>query len=157
MLPIVTGEFRAVKDPELRFAPSGVAVASIRAVAQKQKKNDAGEWVDDKVLWVTLTAFNRLAENIAESIEQGDLLVVIGKVQTEEWEDREGNKRQSTAIVLDHIGPSLKFNPAVPQRARRDGGSNQQSSSSGTTQQQSDHGDPWAAPTTTPTTEEPPF
>jgi single-strand DNA-binding protein len=152
-LPTVAAEFRAVADAELRFAPSGVAVAKVRAVASKQKKNDAGEWVDDKDCWVSVVAFKRLAENMAESILKGDLFVVVGKINTEDWEDKDGNKRTSINVVADHIGPSLTFNPAIPQRTERASGGG-----GGGSKASSQDGDPWAAPDPAGNkTEDPPF
>ena len=62
-LPTVTGEFRVVEDPELRFSPNGVAVGTVRLVASSRKKNEqTDEWEDDKILWVTGTAFKQFAE-----------------------------------------------------------------------------------------------
>lgn len=119
MLPIISGEFRVVKDPELRYSPSGVAVVTVRAVANKQKKNEKGEWEDAGSCWVSIKAFNRMAENVAESVEKKDLVHVTGKVETEEWEDSEGNKRTSVNVIADNIGPSLRWNPAHMQRVER--------------------------------------
>ena len=118
MLPVVTGEFRLVDDPELRFSPSGVAVGSARLVANSRKKvND--EWVDDKVVWLRLTAFKKLAENLAESFTKGDLIEVSGKLQTEEYETREGEKRQSYTVIADRLAVPIVFNPARPMKADR--------------------------------------
>lgn len=139
MLPIIQGEFRAAADPELRFAPSGIAVASLRAVASKRKKDDSGEWVDDKTCWIRVTAFKQVAENIVESITKGDLFILSGKLSTDEWEDKEGNKRISVEVVADSIGPSLAFATAkVSKTQRREGGEQQQQGN----QQQ----DQWSTP-----------
>jgi len=119
MLPIVTGEFRVIKDPELRYSPSGVAVATVRAVANKQKQNEKGEWVDDKECWVNIKAFNRIAENVAESFEKKDLIFVTGKLETDEWEDKDGNKRTSVNLIADSVGPSIRWNAAHVQRTER--------------------------------------
>lgn len=108
MLPVVTIEGRVVADPELRFAPSGVAVGSFRMVAASRKKNEAGEWVDDKTLWMKVTCFKQLAENVAESLCKGDLVVVTGRLQTEEWE-KDGEKRSATVMVADTVSASLAF------------------------------------------------
>lgn len=153
MLPTITGEFRTAADAELRFAPSGVAVGTIRAVASSRKKGEDGKWYDDKSAWVTITVFNQLAENCAETIKKGDLITVTGKLQVEDWEDKEGAKRTSVKIMADHIGPSLAFATARVSKTERAAGGEQPSSG-----QQQSHGDPWAAPATTPNaTEEPPF
>lgn len=153
MLPTVTGEFRAGADPTLRFAPSGVAVSELRAVASSRKKDEDGKWVDDKSVWVTITTFRQLAENVAETITKGDLVVVSGKLQVEEWEDKDGAKRTSVKVIADHIGPALAYATAkVSKTERRESGGSQQQ-----TPQGQDHGDPWAAPASTTQTEEPPF
>lgn len=143
MLPQVQAEVRAVTDTELRFSPSGVAVASFRAVANSRKKQDDGTWVDDKSCWLKVTAFKKLAENIAESVLKGQLVTVTGKLQTEEWEDKDGQKRSTTVLIADTIGLSLAFAPA-------------QSLSVGTSSTPS--AAPSAAPDSTPAQpDEPPF
>lgn len=122
-LPQVVGEFRCGADPNLRFAPSGVAVCSIRAVASSRKKQDDGTWVDDKATWVELVAFKKVAENMAESFEKGDLVNVTGKLQVEDWEDKDGNKRLSVKVMVDTIGASAAFNPVKSiKTARSDSG-----------------------------------
>jgi single-strand DNA-binding protein len=95
----------------LKFGQSGKAVARIRLVANSRKKNEDGEWVDDKTLWMTGTAFDKQAENVAESLAKGDLVVVSGRLQTDEWEANDGTKRKRTAttLVIDSIGPSLRW------------------------------------------------
>lgn len=117
MLPNIMGEFRVAADPDLRFTPSGVAVGKVRAVASKRKQNDQGEWVDDKTCWVNLVGFKKVAENMAESFVRGDLVVVTGQMQTEDWEDKDGNKRTSVEIVVSQMGPSIAFNPARTMKA----------------------------------------
>jgi single-strand DNA-binding protein len=108
-------------------------------VASSRKKVDE-EWVDDKTCWLSSVAFKKVAENIADSISKGDLVLVNGKLQTEEWETKEGEKRSSYVVVVDTIGPSLAFNPASSVKAER-------------TEKAAPADDPW----TTPSTEEPPF
>lgn len=140
MLPQINGEMRCVRDAELRFSPSGVAIGTVRVVSNSRKKvND--EWVDDKVCWLEIICFGQQAESIAEVLKQGDLVTFTGRLQTEEWEDREGGKRQSYKIVADTIGKSLPKYGNAGRRAER-------SSSGG-------DGDPWAAPTDQ--SDEPPF
>lgn len=152
MLPRVHGEFRAAADPELRFTPSGMALCKVRAVASSRKEVN-GEWVDDKTCWVNLTTFKSQAENVAESVTQGMLLVVDGRIQTDDWEDKEGNKRTSVEIVCDSIGPALSWATAKVTKASRSGGGGQQQSSS-QWGNQSDN-DPWATPAGQ--SDEPPF
>lgn len=109
MLPIVTvADARVVNDPELRFAASGVAVGSFRIVASSRKQDEKGEWVDDKVLWLGVTCFKQLAENVAESLRKGDLVSVTGRLQTDEWES-DGEKRSRTVLIADNVAASLRF------------------------------------------------
>lgn len=106
-LPTISHEFRIVADPELRFAPSGVAVCKIRMVASRRKQVD-GEWQDTNTFWITGTAFKELAENIAENFSKGDLAVVSGQIETQEWE-QDGQKRSAPALLIEAIGKSLRF------------------------------------------------
>jgi single-strand DNA-binding protein len=145
-LPQITGEFRVVADPELKFAPSGMAIGTMRIVANSRKK-EGDEWVDDKVCWLRATAFKREAENLAESYQKSDLVIITGRLQTEEWE-KDGVKQQSYGILIDHIGPSTKYNPAKVERTARSSGTG-----GGGGQQSAPATDPWA----TTATEEPPF
>lgn len=109
-LPVVTIEGRLVDDPELRFTPSGIAVAKMRLVASNRKKDEAsGEWKDDKQLWINVTAWRNLAENIAESLGKGDLVVVVGKLATNSWENQEGEKRSNIECTADSVSASLMF------------------------------------------------
>ena len=142
-LPVVTIEGRMVADPELRFAPSGIAVAKFRLVASSRKKNESGEWVDDRTLWINVTSFKQLAEHVAESLGKGDLVVCTGRLQTDEWTTESGEKRSQTALVADTVGASLQFRTIKH-------GEGQVARSSG---QQAN--DPWAA--TGGQAEEPPF
>jgi single-strand DNA-binding protein len=102
-----------VTDATLRFSPSGMAISEFRVVADKKKKDDAtGEWVDDKVCWLSVVAFKKMAETAAETCLKGKLVTVTGNLQTEDWEDKDGNKRQSYKVIADNIGLSIAFQPA---------------------------------------------
>lgn len=141
-LPQLSGEFTVVADPELKFAQgSGNAVARVRLVANSRKKNDSGEWVDDKVLWMTGSAFGKLAENIAESVTKGSRVVVTGRVVTDEWE-KDGAKQQRTALLIDKFGVDLMFDPAKSYKMSSQGGG------------QSSGGNPWESGSAT---DDPPF
>jgi single-strand DNA-binding protein len=146
MLPSITGEFRAVDDPELRFTPSGQAVANLRIVANSRKKNkDTGEWEDDKVVWLNLTAWGQMAENVAESVTKGTLITVKGRLETRAYETREGEKRQSFDVTADEVGVSLARDAAKVLKAER-------SSGGGTSA--TPKSDPFGTP---PQEDEPPF
>jgi single-strand DNA-binding protein len=122
VLPTITGEFRAVTDPELRFTPSGVAVANLRIAANSRKKVGE-EWVDDKVVFLNLTCWKQQAENVAESVQKGDLIMVTGRLETREYETKDGEKRQSFDVTADQIGPSLAFATAKVSKTERRSGS----------------------------------
>lgn len=111
MLPRITVEGRLGAEPELRFTQSGKAVARLRIVAADRRKNEhTGEWEDADTLWLDVTAFDKLAENVCESLVKGDLALVHGKLRTEEWNDRDTNqKRSKISMIADSIGPSLVF------------------------------------------------
>lgn len=140
-LPRVAIECRAVTDPELRFAATGTAVTRLRVVASDRRKNANDEWEDGDQLWLSVTCFKQLAENVAESVTKGDLIIVTGRIKTDEWETREGEKRSAIVMIADVIGPSLQF------RTTPHGASRAQRSSSPAAD------DPWASPST----DEPPF
>ena len=150
---------RVGTDPELRFTPAGMPICSFRAVASSRKKNEqTGEWADDKTSWVTVTTFQSLAENVAESVQKLDLVTVIGRLEVQEWTDQENNKRITVNVIADSIGPALRWATAKVSQTQRNGGSQ-----SGPPQQQQSRpqrqsgpppgGDPWA----TPQSEDPPF
>src|SRR3982750_3575066 len=105
-LPKVTLECRAVDDPELRFSSNGVAGARLRLVASdRRKNNETGTWEDGDTLWIDCTAFKQLAENVAESVMKGDLLLVVGMLRSENWETRDGEKRSAIKMIADSVGP----------------------------------------------------
>lgn len=110
MLPRITIEARVAAEPELRFSPSGVAVGRLRLVTSDRRKNEqTQQWEDGNTLWLDCTCFKQLAENVVESIEKGDLVVVTGKLQTEEWTSPEGEKRSKVALIADTVSASLAF------------------------------------------------
>ena len=122
MLPIITVEGRVVADPELRFGPSGTAVGKFRIVTQDRRPNDAGVWEDvGNPLWLQVTCFKQLAENVVDSLVKGDSVIVVGKLQTDEWETEGGEKRSATVLLANTVGPSLMFRstPHSEGRAER--------------------------------------
>lgn len=152
MLPIVTIEGRVVADPELKFSASGMAVTRIRLVASKRKQNSEGEWVDDKTLWINATCFKQLAENVAESIAKGDIVVAVGSLQTDNWETAEGEKRSAIVLVANSISASLQFRTiSHGGRAERSSGRSESAAPASSSEPTSD---PWA---NSSGSDEPPF
>lgn len=122
-LPVLNGTARVVSGPDLRFSPSGTAVAKMRLVFSERRKDpNTGEWTDGDKLWVNAVAFKQLAENLAESITGKPELVVSGRLKTEEWTDKEGNKRSDVSLLLDSVGPSLRFDTVTINKMDRSGG-----------------------------------
>ncbi len=89
---------RLGKDPDLRYAPSGTAIASFSVATNHSMKNESGEWVD-KTEWHNVVTFGRTAEFAGEYLKKGRLVYVEGRLQTSSWEDQQGQKRYKTEIV----------------------------------------------------------
>jgi single-strand DNA-binding protein len=110
-LPEVTIEGRLTEDPTLQFSQGGMPIAKLN-IAANSRKRVGEEWVDDKVLFLRVTCFRTLAENICESLTKGDLVIASGRLQTDQWETPEGEKRSMTVMVANTVGPSLMFRSA---------------------------------------------
>lgn len=110
------------RDPELRFTNSGMAVATC-GMAVNYRRQKQGEW-EEEVSFFDVTAFGDLGENVAESLNKGNRIIVSGRLQQRSWETQDGDKRSKVEIVADEIGPSLRWATAdVTKTERRDGGS----------------------------------
>lgn len=107
-------------DPELRFTPSGAAVASF-TVAQTPRKYDkqTTEWVDGETVWMRCSIWRQAAENVAECLTKGTRVIVTGRLVQRQWETKEGEKRSSMELQADDIGASVKFATARVQKAQR--------------------------------------
>lgn len=119
----ITG--RTTSDPELRFTPSGKAVANLSVAVNHRKRNPNGEWEDDGADFYRVDVWDKQAENVAETITKGTEVVVTGTLRSREWDDKDGNKRTSWEIRADVIAPSLRWATAVVTRNERDGGNSQ--------------------------------
>lgn len=109
------------QDPELRYTTGGHAVVSFSVAWSDRKKDpDSGNWVDGETSWFRCTAWRDMAENIAASLTKGSRVVVTGSIKIREWQDNEGNKRWSTEIDVDEVGPSLRWAQAQIDRTVRD-------------------------------------
>lgn len=111
-----------VDDPELRFTPSGAAVANFRiASTPRSFDRQTNEWKDGEALFVSCSVWRQAAENVAESLTRGSRVIVNGRLKSRTFETREGEKRTVFEIEVDEIGPSLKFATAKVNRAQRSG------------------------------------
>lgn len=108
-------------DPELRFTPSGAAVANF-TVAVNRRINKDGQWEDKLDGFFRCNCWRDMAENVAESLSKGSRVVVVGRLQQRQWEDQDGNKRSSFEIQVDEVGPSLRWATASVQKSSRSGG-----------------------------------
>jgi single-strand DNA-binding protein len=109
-----------VDDPELRFTPSGVALAKLRfAVNRRYQRN--GEWQEDTSFF-TGTCWRDMAENVAESLTKGTRVVLNGRLEQRSWETQDGDKRSVVEIQIDEIGPSLRWATASVTRTPRASG-----------------------------------
>ena len=110
-----------VRDPEIRFTPGGAAVCNFTVASTPRTLNrDTNKWEDGEATFMPVTAWRQLAENVAESVKQGDRVMVIGTMTTRSWEDREsGQKRSRVEMRADSVGPDLRFRTATVQRADR--------------------------------------
>jgi single-strand DNA-binding protein len=110
-------------DPELRFTPSGAAVANF-TVASTPRIYDrqSGEWKDGEALFLRCNIWREAAENVAESLTRGSRVIVQGRLKQRSFETREGEKRTVVEVEVDEIGPSLRYATAKVNKASRGGG-----------------------------------
>jgi single-strand DNA-binding protein len=138
---IITVVGNLVDDPELRFTPSGAAVANFRiASTPRTFDKQTNEWRDGDALFLSCSVWRQAAENVAESLQKGMRVVVQGRLKQRSYETREGEKRTVVELEVDEVGPSLKYATAKVARVQRSGGGGGYGSSGGTT----GGDDPWA-------------
>jgi len=120
---IITVVGNLVDDPELRFTPSGAAVANFRiASTPRTFDKQSNEWKDGDALFLSCSVWRQAAENVAESLQRGMRVVVQGRLKSRQYETREGEKRTVFEIEVEEVGPSLKYATAKVTRANRSGG-----------------------------------
>ena len=110
-------------DPELRFTPSGAAVAKFRiASTPRTMDRQSGEWKDGEPLFLACNIWRDAAEHVAESLQRGARVIVQGRLRQRSYETREGEKRTVYELEVDEIGPSLRYATAKVQKMSRSGG-----------------------------------
>ena len=144
-------------DPELRFTPSGAAVASFTVASTPRVLDKAtNEWKDGEALFMRCSVWRQYAENVAESLTKGMRVVVTGRLKQRSYETREGEKRTVVEMEVDEVGPSLKYATAKVNKVQRGGGGFGGDSGGAGSSGSSD--DPWAAgPAGGAGFDEPPF
>ncbi|GAA5140243.1 single-stranded DNA-binding protein [Nocardioides marinquilinus] len=157
---VITVVGNLTDDPELRFTPSGAAVANFTVASTPRTLNkQTNEWEDGEAMFLRCSIWRQAAENVAESLQKGARVIVQGRMRARTWETREGEKRTSFEIDVDEIGPSLRWATAKVARAGRTSGGGgygggQSSQGGGYGGGQSSQGgqsgapadDPWATP-----------
>jgi single-strand DNA-binding protein len=137
-----------VDDPQLRYTPSGQAVASFRVASTPRfLDRNTNEWKDGDSLFLSCNVWRQAAENVAESLQRGMRVIVSGRLRQRSYETKEGEKRTVYEIEVDEVGPSLRNASAKVVRSSRatggssgSGGSGGYGSSGGRTSD-----DPWAS------------
>jgi single-strand DNA-binding protein len=97
---VLTGNL--TRDPELRSTQGGTAVCSLRVACNTRRKDASGEWVD-KPNYFDVTVWGKQGENAANYLQKGRPVAIDGRLEWREWQDREGNKRQSVDIIADSV------------------------------------------------------
>jgi single-strand DNA-binding protein len=140
--PTITIIGNLAQDPDIKFTQSGKAVVKFTVVTSRSIKNDDGSWESKDTTFWNVSAWDKLAENIADSLMKGDEAIVSGIAYTAEWEDKAtGEKRSRIEVTANSVGVGLKRYPAQVKRTATSSGP-------------SDHGwgaasaeaDPWSAP-----------
>lgn len=110
------------RDPDLKFTPSGVAVATFGvAVNRRWQNRSTNEW-EEAVSFFDVTTWQQLAENVSESVTKGTRVVVTGRLDQRSWETQDGDKRSKVEIVADDVAPSLRYATAEVTKNERSGG-----------------------------------
>lgn len=126
-------------DPELRFTPAGVAVASFTVASTPRAfDKNSNEWKDGEALFMRCNVWRQAAENVTESLTRGARVIVTGRLKQRSFETREGEKRTVMELEVDEVGPSLKYATAKVNKVARGG------ATSGYGQAPAD--DPWGQP-----------
>jgi single-strand DNA-binding protein len=109
-------------DPELRFTPSGAAVANFTvASTPRQFDRQSNEWKDGETLFMRCSVWRDAAENVAESLARGTRVIVSGRLKSRSYETKEGEKRTVVEMEVDEVGPSLRYATAKVNRTQRGG------------------------------------
>src|SRR5881392_4214785 len=120
---VITVVGNLVDDPELRFTPSGAAVANFRiASTPRTFDRQTNEWKDGDALFLSCSVWRQAAENVAESLQRGMRVIVQGRLKQRSYETREGEKRTVFEVEVDEVGPSLRNATAKITKAQRGGG-----------------------------------
>src|SRR6188472_1284873 len=133
---VITVVGNLVDDPELRFTPSGAAVAKFRVASTPRTfDRQTNEWKDGESLFLTCSVWRQAAENVAESLQRGMRVIVQGRLKQRSYEDREGVKRTVYELDVDEVGASLRSATAKVTKTSGGGRGGQQGGGYGGGQQ----------------------
>jgi len=142
---VITVVGNLTADPELRFTPSGAAVASFTIASTPRTFDRAtNEWKDGEALFLRCSIWRQAAENVAESLQRGMRVVAQGRLKQRSFETREGEKRTVVEMDVDEIGPSLRYATAKVNRGQRGSSSGGGFGSSGS-ESAAPADDPWGS------------
>ncbi|PPB48619.1 single-stranded DNA-binding protein [Arthrobacter pityocampae] len=164
---VITVIGNLTNDPELRFTPSGSAVANFTiASTPRTFDRQSNDWKDGETLFLRASVWREAAENVAETLTKGTRVVAQGRLKSRSYDTKEGEKRTVMELEVDEIGPSLRYASAKVTRTQRSGGgnsggfggnsggnsggSNSGSGWGGGQQAQQPADDPWGAPSGAP-------
>ncbi len=120
---IITIVGNLTNDPELRFTPSGAAVANFTVASTPRSfDRNSNEWKDQPTLFMRCSVWREAAENVAESLTRGMAVIVQGRLQQRDYETKEGEKRTVVELACEEVGPSLRRATAKVTKAQRGGG-----------------------------------
>jgi single-strand DNA-binding protein len=145
---IITVVGNLAGDPELRFTPSGAAVANF-TVASTPRTFDrqSQEWKDGETLWLRCNVWREQAENAAESLTKGMRVIVTGRLGQRSWDDpKTGEKRTAVELQVDEVAPSLRYAQATVRRTQRNSSGGGGFSGGGYSGGAAPDRDPWATP-----------
>lgn len=112
-----------VADPELRYTPSGAAVANFRVASTPRRfDSQSNQWVDGEALFLACNIWRQAAENVANSLTKGDRVIVQGRLRQRSYDTREGEKRTVYEVEVDEVGPSLRYATSQVTKTPRQGG-----------------------------------
>lgn len=142
---VITVVGNLTDDPELRFTPSGAAVANFRVASTPRTFNrQTSTWEDGDPLFLSCSVWRQAAENVAESLRRGMRVVITGRLKQRSYETREGEKRTVVELDVDEVGPSLRYATAKVTKTQRSGGGFGGGAPAGAATPPAN--DPWATP-----------
>ncbi|WDF33323.1 single-stranded DNA-binding protein [Arthrobacter agilis] len=122
---VITVVGNLTNDPELRFTPSGSAVANFTiASTPRTFDRQTNDWKDGETLFLRASVWREAAENVAETLTKGTRVVAQGRLKSRSYDTKEGEKRTVMELEVDEIGPSLRYASAKVTRTQRSGGGN---------------------------------